>query len=171
MKRKLLLLTFIFIFQSCGILIDGDMVNGTQRQYATTDPVFNEYVAAFEADARTITQNPGFTIGDIPINFGDTKKDQYDGLCIKYSNGDREIIIKKSWWQISSRTQREVLLYHELGHCRLNRSHDSHTVQGQKTSVMNPTVPDTYTYLDNKFQYLSELFTGSKDLIIDALTI
>lgn len=171
MARKLLLLSLYFLLQSCGILIGQDVMNGETRQYGATNPVFVPYVEKFENDAEAINQTSNFHVGDIPINFGDTRKDTYDGVCLKYPNGDREIIIKKSWWDNTDVTQREVLIYHELGHCRLNRSHDDSTYLNQKTSIMNPIVPTSYSYNQHKFGYLSELFTGNKQSIIDALTL
>ena len=171
MRRYIGLIILYFITHSCGMLMESDVTNGNRRQFESTNPIFNEYVAKFERDGKVLTQDQSFSIGDIPINFGDTKNPRFDGLCIKYPNGDREVLMKKSWWDRSSKDEREILLYHELGHCRLNRSHDEHKVHNTKTSIMNPVVPNVLHYMDYRTQYVQELFTGNKTQIMDAISI
>jgi hypothetical protein len=84
------------------------------------DSDFEEYVQRFidEGAAR-----------GVEIDFGDT------GLLIEYSDkmvvgasgfcylGEHHIVIDKSEWNALTDTQKEYLLFHELGHCELDRRH------------------------------------------------
>ena len=41
---------------------------------------------------------------------------------------NQKILLLQSWWNHASAAEQEVLMYHELGHCMLNRTHrDTHT--------------------------------------------
>src|SRR5690606_5162811 len=89
------------------------------------------------AYAKSTTGNSNFTVGDVPINFHDPEEDEYQGVCYIYSDNSREIIIRKRWWDAVNVDDRESLIYHELGHCKLDREHDNATEQNVKLSMMN----------------------------------
>ncbi len=84
------------------------------------DPDFEEYVQRFIAEGAG---------RGVEINFDDT------GLLIEYSDrivegatgycylGNHNIVIDKSEWTALTDTQKEYLLFHELGHCELDRHH------------------------------------------------
>lgn len=46
------------------------------------------------------------------------------GICYRWLNGTKEIVIDKNYWEWASYLTREALMYHELVHCVCNRSHD-----------------------------------------------
>lgn len=85
------------------------------------------------------------------------------GVCIKYSSGEREILIRESAWNTFSDRKKEILIFHELGHCALNREHDNTLRNDKKVSIMNSSLlnQDLYSYLEDS--YLIELFQNSKD--------
>lgn len=84
------------------------------------DPDFEEYVQRFIAEGAA---------RGVDINFEDT------GLLIEYSDrivagasgycylGEHHIVIDKADWSDLTDTQKEYLLFHELGHCELDRRH------------------------------------------------
>lgn len=75
------------------------------------------------------------------------------GQCFQYSNG-YEIVIKREFWDLVSETARTLLIFHELGHCVLNRQHEE-----RRPSIMMPVnLPADATYEANKVYYLKELF-------------
>lgn len=133
------------------------------RQFATTNPVFSEYVQEFEQRGRIIMNDGSFTVGDIPINFGDTENDSFQGVCFEYPDGTKEVIIRQSWWNGASDEYRESLVFHELGHCRLGRDHlDDVRAVGNgthKVSMMNSIIVAPQNYKDHKDGYHKELFT------------
>lgn len=60
------------------------------------------------------------------------------GQCETYNNGRRVINIDKTYWEKSNDLQREFLIFHELGHCALKRSHLNEAgTAGKCISIMN----------------------------------
>lgn len=66
--------------------------------------------------------------------------------------------LSEETWRKTDRWQREQLVFHELGHCVLNRNHDNKTVMGIQKSVMNHAVLPKDMYLLHREYYLRELF-------------
>ncbi|WP_127717100.1 hypothetical protein [Halobacteriovorax sp. HLS] len=175
--KQLLLMTFLLLtFTGCGVASQKHIqhISGT-RQFASSDSTFKPYTDSFTSNARKYLNQPSFNIGDIPVNFGDTSNENFDGVCNSYSDGTKEVIIKKSWWDKASSYQREVMIYHELGHCSLNREHDSEILSKDsysvKGSIMNPVIPGSAHYVQYKTSYLTELFTYNKAPLQSAVGI
>ncbi len=175
MKPIFSILFSLFFLASCGNVLKKDVVNkDSKRQYASTNAAFKPYVDKFEAYGKKELASDNFTVSDVPINFGDTENEAFDGVCFTYTNGDKEIIIKKEWWDKNSETQREILILHELGHCSLGRTHDEEKAQVDgkaiPVTIMNSTIPLSSQYKDYKEGYLSELYTHGKEKMISALS-
>lgn len=135
------------------------------------DPQFAPYVARFEAEARN--QGVPVTVR-VSINFVENLRDgKVVGLCHYVSGGDNYIEIDRGQWAIYTDTQREVTIFHELGHCVLNRkNHRNDTIPG--TVDLNPGqhwsepldcsvmvglgIPIDQLYLEYRSGYLRELF-------------
>lgn len=169
MKKLLVLMAITVIFASCGMPIKKHAQESTgTRLFATTDSVFSEYISKFEQEGKKYYGND-FKVGDIPVNFGDTGNPDFDGVCIMYSNGTREVLIKKEWWDNRGVTSKEMMIFHELGHCRLDKDHDNETVPVEhgtvKVSLMNSVLPSATTYIQYKAGYLAELFQSTKEVL------
>ncbi len=179
------LLTFpliitIALLSSCGIPLpmQKDLVVkdiNAVRQFSTTDPTFSKYVQEFEHNGRRILNDGSFSVGDVPVNFGDTENPNFQGVCFEYPDGTKEVIIKRSWWDNVSEEYRESLIFHELGHCRLGRDHldtvwfKEETGEEHKHSMMNTIIVSPGTYKDHKEQYQKELFTFKTDALFESL--
>lgn len=167
--RKFAIILLPILLVSCGLpLKHAKSSNGT-RQFTSSDSTFSKYITKFETDAKA-RYGTDFSVGDIPINFGDTGNDGYDGVCISYSDGTKEIIIEKDWWEDRGETSREMMIYHELGHCRLDRDHDDETIETDdhkivKMSLMNSILPGPNHYILYKDGYLEELFKKTKQTL------
>ena len=83
---------------SCSAISDFVENREGGRKFNTSNPVFDKYIYRFEKYGQFYKKDKYFHVGDIPINFGDTENPLFDGVCFSYSNGEKEIIIKKSWW-------------------------------------------------------------------------
>lgn len=130
----------------------------------TIDPVFRIHVLEFE-------QLLGTSIGDVPITFGTTGQDTAAQCETEYT-GEREIVVDRREWEagISAYGPEygEMLLFHELGHCVLNRGHthafytftDEHGDEYEApASIMHPMgVPIGYKQFRD--YYLAELFAN-----------
>lgn len=79
------------------------------------------------------------------------------GVCYQRS---RTIVLNRDLWRVYSDVEREIVLYHELGHCELDRRHTHGRLDtGGPVSVMNQgTVRDATYYLADRTQYVRELF-------------
>jgi len=178
-KNILSLFVIVFALSGCGIPLplQKDLVVkdiNAVRQFTTTNSVFNSYVAAFEQYGKVHTGDGRFSVGDIPINFGDTENENFQGVCFEYPDGTKEVIIRESWWNGASEEYRESLLFHELGHCRLDRDHIDDAVmtssnRSYKISLMSSIIVGPGDYSQYKSEYLTELFSQNTDELLLSL--
>lgn len=155
---------------------DQVLVRGASTKLNTsTNQEFVALVQKFEFHGKQEFQDPNFIVGDIPINFGDTTNPDFDGVCLVYPDETKEVIIREEWWRSAHPIQKEVLVFHELGHCRLGRTHDEEVLavnnKTVKVSIMNSVIPDVQTYTQNQDGYISELFTTSKNALMSLLGV
>lgn len=98
---------------------------------------------------------------ELSISFADLK-DNIAGTC--YSNG--HIDIDPEIWKRYGDDEREVLIFHELGHCLLNRGHTSGNFSDNApVSIMNPTIMYPVFYRRRKDYYRSELFDNARLIV------
>lgn len=96
------------------------------------------------------------------------------GVCRVYSNGAKEVLINRSFWDSTGNTalgeaKRVVLIFHELGHCYFDRSHDDRKYSnGMSVTMMNSLLNPTLNFWANyNSYYLNELANpSSKDVLI-----
>lgn len=83
------------------------------------------------------------------------------GMCTFSSSGRNSVALSTSAWDRGSETFREMLLFHELGHCLLGRGHkNSNHSDGRRESIMASAMFSQKVYLAHRDQYLKELFTA-----------
>lgn len=80
------------------------------------DPRFNVYQDAFNADAR----EHGIAMQRISVSFDEELPFSMRAVCRDSSY----ILINEKHWRAMREVDRLRLIYHELGHCQLNLSHD-----------------------------------------------
>ena len=167
----------VLILASCGMIdiTDHIQTRSYERVRQATAPAFYPHIIEFEKLARELKKEPNFTIGDIPINFGKLRHGGHVGECWTYPNGQKEIVVSFDFWKSASHLERESLVFHELGHCRLDRRHITATVKYYETyedgealyssrfkkSMMNDHLINPRRYEEYRDSYLYELFTGS----------
>lgn len=86
---------------------------------------------------------------------------RYGGAWGPAGPGDyRKITIDPMKWDIYLTPEtRQVLLFHEFGHCILGREHDTTiAVHGNPKSIMYPFILSQYAYTTYFSSYISELF-------------
>ena len=82
------------------------------------------------------------------------------GMCT-WGRGFNRVELSTNAWDRGSETFREMLVFHELGHCLLGRGHkNSRHSDGRLESLMNSYLFDQRIYLANRDAYLKELFTA-----------
>lgn len=164
--------------QLLAILIIGIIVGSCSRPHVkqlTIDPAFQPYFNSFQQ--ASVQENAALDTDDLIIAFGELGAANPDGSgtagqCI-YQPGATPIIVINNnpagafIWSKATEATREILLYHEMGHCLLLRVHTSAMWVPTYTggayydipiSIMYPYILDDYTYLLFKQHYMDEMF-------------
>ena len=134
--KKLILISLILI--GCG------KKTYTPRHYI--EPIFVTYVGEFESAY-------GQPIGIMVIEFGPTPLGAI-GKCNTF--GEQKVIwIDKEVFSKVSETIQRVTIFHELGHCALNRAH----AEAEAFSIMAPGLNDNLDIYETQWpELLYELF-------------
>lgn len=112
------------------------------------------YVIRFEAEAEK--QGHMIQIKDLIAS----------GEVIAFCNqtpGDTPLIkiVDTAYWRNSTDAMKEHIMFHELGHCILNRGHTEAQKNYGPESVMYPYLFDDMTYISHHDEYMAELFHAS----------
>lgn len=139
------------------------------RSTSVQDQAFSHYVRLFESiyGKSTSRVSMGFSKLEFPTV----------GRCKKWSNGYREIEIDPDYWNSPYTTQEAKigLIFHELGHCELNRYHDEvleyysgQHIRGEiPRSLMYPYNFYSSHYAELQNYYFAEMFTPSTNSTIN----
>lgn len=112
-----------------------------------------------EANARGILINSAFL--EIDASIENIREDDVVGECWFGGHGPNEIRIDQQFWNEASDIDREFVVFHELGHCYLDRDHtEASTSDGTCLSIMASGVGDCNNRysLSTRATYLDELF-------------
>jgi hypothetical protein len=157
---KLILLAFI---SSCATAPLGD-----PREFTTTNKEFYEFVDMY------VSIKGSDSAKKIPINFKKVSRPQIafcrfyrqkvqHGFAIHY----KEIFIDPEFWRYASYFDKISVIFHELGHCDLNRDHNNSLDEfGYPISIMNATLVQLNPL--NITDYINELF-GFKPLNLKSI--
>jgi hypothetical protein len=161
------LLGILLIFTSCANTNVNDLfkinTESDPRKTLTTDEIFLNYVADFEIDYAHYLDSE-INTHNIPINFSNELDKKYLGACYKYGRKEqwKEIKINKELWEGLDIPQRKALIYHELGHCALNREHKDEYHRSFPVSIMNTYhIAGNYEEFPEEYNY--ELFTHDEN--------
>jgi len=143
MLRLILLLSVSSMLIGCG--------NGFRPiNVGVVDPEFEPYVELF-LDYANI---PSINV-DMYFN---NQSGNVIGVC-KTRGNEKKIEIDGVWWYSASELDREILIFHELGHCVLGQGHRNYTLSdGCRGSVMDEYHIGAYCYEKHYDYYLEELF-------------
>lgn len=131
------------------------------------DPRLQEYVDRFEEYAYQFYGDINFRMPPMDIDLGSTEALKSDtpghvtvGWC-RRGFGKHKIMISEDHWKRYSESSREMLMFHELGHCVLGRGHrDIVTPLDRPVSIMNSVMFSDYFYEQDRDYYIEELFTN-----------
>ena len=140
------------------------------KQYSVPADV-EPYVQAFRDIARQ--RNITIPFDNLVVTFGQTQNPDACGQCTRAAGKTPRITLKADdlCWKNANQQERETLVFHELGHCWLNRDHlDTRFTNGIYTSLMNandvtiyatcryPIGNDVCDKRPRRLYYLDELF-------------
>lgn len=136
MIKLTLMITLLVTFISCGTG-SVDVYTNPKGIYpgGPTDAEFEPYVQMVE----TLTGWGARTA----IQFKDDMDDSLAGVCYRWSNGTTKIYINTDQWNMwLNETQKELLIWHELGHCDFDLAHsEGLRSDGCPLSLMNHRLP------------------------------
>lgn len=153
-------ISLLFFNAACG---QPESLEKTKKQ-AYIEPEFEYFVDLFELEQKVTV--------DIEMKFAKLELPSV-GMCYyyQYQDGTREFVnieIDPDYWQSTSETRKEVLLFHELGHCVLGRDHDEQKVYYTvPKSIMYPYLFE-HAYQTYRSYYVEEL-QNQKILFTDYL--
>lgn len=118
---------------------------------------FESYVKDFEQEAAVLGRNVQVT--NLVVAYGDLPQSYYRASC-KLTPGETPVItVNQESWDSLSEIDRRAVMFHELGHCILNRRHkNDYSEEGVPLSLMNAAVIDSNIYTENEHYYHEELF-------------
>jgi hypothetical protein len=154
------LVSWVLILSACG--------KGTLSP-VNDAPDFQRYLDHFQAYSVQYGHDVPPVKNLLGVTFGPTQDADVAGLCIWGFLSGRQILINKEQWKDLDDLSRESLVFHELGHCALNRAHNADLISGAETglkaddkkypkSLMNPVFVNGTTYKKLQDYYLRELF-------------
>ena len=119
---------------------------------------------AFEAEAAERGISISAAFANISAEIVDIGDGNVVGECWYNSHSPNEIRIDRSFWRNASELSREHVVFHELGHCYLDRGHsEESTAGGACLSIMASGTGDCRNLysMATREVYLDELFFGT----------
>ena len=92
----------------------------------------------------------------------DITQDGVVGQCSHSEDSPNKVTVDPVFWRQASYSRKEFVIFHELGHCHLQRSHfDGVDASGNCLSIMQSSADVcNSTYETNRDAYLDELFSN-----------
>lgn len=150
-------LILAFLISSCGMDERIMPEKPHKKQLIFQVEELKPYIDMFERDSAIY--GDALVVDDLIIGFGEADVEGDDhftlGVCYRATNRTPEIVLDINHWEKMSDTRRMLLVYHELGHCVLNRSHIE---EEDYDSIMNPILISTSQYEEDPDYFLGELF-------------
>jgi len=138
------------------------LISCTHEHTQTVPLEFQSYVDDFFIDARKKGINIDLT--DFTLDMSFTSIADADGRC--YFQGN-QVVIDSNYWIKAHPLERRWLIYHELGHCILDRRHDDERFpNGECKSLMRGNFDCSENNISELWweYYLGELFIRNNDL-------
>ena len=129
-------------------------------EYGFVDERLSPYFDRFEQEAQIRGFDPDLSSENIEAFIQNIFPGTVAGQCQRNDDRPSQIIIDENVWNSSSDTEKEFLIFHELGHCILGRVHlDSTHPDGRCISIMHSVSGVCRNeYETRRAEYLDELF-------------
>jgi len=159
LRSTLLFLLFIVFLSSC----QSDVIVEDQTEISVPiiSPLLTPYFDGFKERALEFGLIVDYSASNVTAEIKFIDDDSVAGSCTTNGHDVRHIIIDQSFWNQASHLLKEMVIFHELGHCILGRGHkESSFSNGICRSIMRSglgTCRDAYT-LENRDYFIDELF-------------
>ena len=149
----LLALTFMAVFQACE--------KESVTPEASVDEALAVYFERFETEGAKRRMEINLLASQVSGRLEDIEKDNVAGQCQHFENSPNVVLIDPDYWNKYSDLEKEYLIFHELGHCYLQRSHlDDKNADGSCVSMMQSGLDECRMNYNQstREKYLDELF-------------
>lgn len=157
--RSILILTLLSLLLACGRDSSNEL---TAIDHFIDDRLYEHY-ETFKAEAKKRNIEVDFVTMNVEGYIGDIRDQGVVGQCQTYSDGSKAVVIEEGYWNRLSDLKKEFIVFHELGHCILNRGHlDEINASGSCGSIMNSGSTDCNSDYNEKTReaLIEELFTN-----------
>ena len=169
MKSIIYLTVISFLLISCEKESEfnnpGDNPNSSQAEnFKDIHPEMRSYFIEFENEANKRGLNFEAELNQLNTKFADIPENGVAGQCRWHSSQPNLVTIDTPFWNNASQSLREWVMYHELGHCILDRGHsEAQNQNGLCLSIMASGTGNCQSVYnsDNKEYYLDELFSAA----------
>lgn len=161
-----LILTLNFIVGCADKGVDDGTPNPVPFPGVSQNPELSYYIEAFES-LYSIDVNYSVEFDTANETGGSTTSGVTVGVCQVWTSGYKRVLINKAWWDLQADVSRKILMFHELGHCSLDRGHDNRRRESDNMplSIMYPVINPIIQFyaLGSAYQqyYEEELFANS----------
>jgi len=124
-------------------------------------PELRPFFLAFEEEAEERGISINLTELGVTGNIVNLGGSGVIGLCRRNENEPNRIAVDPVAWQNGSEAFRELVVFHELGHCVLDREHRDDQEEGVCLSIMHSGLTDCTVSLEDsdiREEYIDELF-------------
>lgn len=161
-----LLLSVFSLFSCYDELATNQDVEQEEIGYTDVDERLWSYYQTFEEEGRKRGIEVDLNITEISAEIDAIHENNVIGTCEYGRFFDNHITIDDEFWNRSSVLGREFVVFHELGHCFLNRGHnEDSTSEGLCVSLMRSGTGgcnDAYNTRNREY-YLDELFSENNN--------
>lgn len=163
MKTRIsLLLAILLLFSGCESSDTKKSVISSNIEFSDLQNKFiNEAEAyGYELEESIIDfGNVNTVLSENPSDVHIDEDGTYLAVCIREKTGPNEIVVDKGIWNELNSEEKEIVLFHELGHCVLDRDHHDQEYLSNPMSIMNHGLISSEKYTDHRSGYIKELFT------------
>ena len=163
--KLLPLLSVLLLFTACGSSNDSESAPVPPIAVAV-DQKLESYLERFVLYSETALGRK-IPIREVSLQFSDlgftVEKGGINGRCTRALNGPSLVEIDRLFWEVADESRRENLIFHEFGHCLLNRNHlDEVDRSGVPKSIMYSYTLSSWLYSSRRNYYITELFQNSE---------
>ncbi len=135
------------------------------KEYQGVDVELWSYFEKFEKEAAERGVKIDLAVAGITGTIEKIHAHGTVGLCNHRLDQPNHVIIDLNFWASASDNSKEMIIFHELGHCYLERSHnDNKKSDGTCASIMRSGRGGCIDFYNkaNKAAYLDELYTAEE---------
>ena len=159
MYRSIVFLLFVIIISSC----QQDLTDQEDSQISGVDidSELAPYFIIFQEEASNHGLNIDYESSNVSAEIIQIDEGSVAGTCSTNGHDLRHITIDQSFWDRASPLLREMVIFHELGHCILGRGHSEDQFDnGICRSIMRSGLGDCIDAYSatNRPYYIEELF-------------